>query len=374
VTLAAARGDRHARLREALTSTGATVLVTTSPESFAYVSSSWIPSLPWVPNRRVFSAIWPNGAFYVLSSLQAVHVRDSIADGELMEYIGDDRDPVQTLIRGIRDRGLGREAIAVELQDIPWELSETLNEAFPNQIRDGSQALRYCELRKDQSEIEELQRIGQIVSDASLVAARETAPGESELDFARRVSDYTLEHGALDGSFTVGSGKRSSLTHAWPSTDPLVCGDVLRVDVVRRSSRGYFGDIARMFTVDTASEAQIRHHAAAVAGMDAAIDALGPGSPVNVAFEACEAEFEKLDYAMHFPHVGHSIGLRLHEPPVIDNTSELICEPGMTFCVETILQVTEFREWYQVEHLVCITDEGVERLAGADGQLISLGG
>jgi Xaa-Pro aminopeptidase len=72
-----------------------------------------------------------------------------------------------------------------------------------------------------------------------------------------------------------------------------------------------------------------------------------------------------------FPHVGHSVGIGAHEEPLITARCEIETAPGMTFCIEPILQV-DTQEWYHLEHLVHVTDSGAEPLQGSWTDVVTI--
>jgi Xaa-Pro aminopeptidase len=363
---------RHEKLRRAAAAVGVECVITTSVESFAYLTRTWIASFPLLSTRRVFAVVSTNSHFSVASSLQASDLRNQGLE-DIVVYGADDEDPTDALVRAVRDRELTDGAIALELDCLPKSVEDYLMDGLrgAGEIVDATPLLQECRARKDQAELEELVAIGKTVADASLYAASETRAGETEIDLARRISEYAAGQGASDGVLVVGSGWRTALTHPSPTDKVLRSGDVVRVDVVRRSPFGYFGDIARTMFVGEPTRDQAARFDTAAAGLLASIEALRPGRPVKEAYQACRAAFAERGYELAFPHVGHSVGIGAHEEPLITARCEIETAPGMTFCIEPILQV-DTQEWYHLEHLVHVTDSGAEPLQGSWTDVVTI--
>jgi Xaa-Pro aminopeptidase len=60
---------------------------------------------------------------------------------------------------------------------------------------------------------------------------------------------------------------------------------------------------------------------------------------------------------------GHSIGLYVHEPPIIDAKTARSLEPGMVLCVEHGWTDTEYPERYHIEDMILVTDNSAQILS-----------
>src|SRR3546814_11934744 len=68
-------------------------------------------------------------------------------------------------------------------------------------------------------------------------------------------------------------------------------------------------------------------------------------------------------------HVGHGIGLDGYDAPSLTATSDEILEAGMVLCVET--PYYELGRWgLQVEDMLVVRSDGVERLMATSGELM----
>jgi Xaa-Pro dipeptidase len=60
---------------------------------------------------------------------------------------------------------------------------------------------------------------------------------------------------------------------------------------------------------------------------------------------------------MNLPHIGHGLGVGLHEHPAISPTSEEVLVPGMVFCIEPLGVDPEVGGFAQ-EVLIHLTEQG----------------
>jgi Xaa-Pro aminopeptidase len=86
------------------------------------------------------------------------------------------------------------------------------------------------------------------------------------------------------------------------------------------------------------------------------IAAMRPGVKAGDLFRLCAAEFETAGLDFRMPHIGHSIGVVMHENPMLQPFDETPLKPGMIFMLEP--GVTERDGFYHTEDMILITDEG----------------
>ncbi len=131
----------------------------------------------------------------------------------------------------------------------------------------------------------------------------------------------------------------------------------------------YRSDIARTAVLGPPGDKLARYYAGALAGEQAAIDAMKPGVPVSRIFDIAVRVTREQGiphYQRH--HVGHGIGLEPYDPPTINAATSTPLAPGMVFCVETPYYE---HGWggVQVEDAVEITAAGARRLTRSSQEL-----
>jgi Xaa-Pro dipeptidase len=361
--------ERRDRLRARIAD-DATCLVTTTPASFAYVTGCWIETFSWLPTRRVY-AVLSGAGFLVIASTTHRRELDQAGITDVAEYSGDSGSPEQLLFDELGSRGLLDGPLALEFDSLPASVESRIrNLAGSTPMIDATELLRDARMVKDSYELAELHSVGLAVATAGRAAAEQARAGDTERDLGRWIADHALRAGAMDGFLVVTSGPRTVLTHGPPTARPLSEGDVVRIDIIRRAHSGYLGDIAQTFFVGEPSDLQRSVVDALDSGLNAAVEALNPGSPFSDSYRACRSAIAEAGFEMSFGHIGHSIGLELHEHPLITEISSTLCQAGMVVCVEAILEVQS--NWYHLERLVEITATKARVLAGASNAAITI--
>lgn len=189
-------------------------------------------------------------------------------------------------------------------------------------------------------------------------------PGRSEKEVAWELEKFYRERGASELSFDtiVGVNENAALPHAIPGDTRIPEEGLVLVDMGCRL-HDYCSDQTRTFWVGGEPSDRFRH----VLGMvqeaqEAAMRIMRPGLPVNEAYAAAKACFERYGQAQYFTHaLGHGIGLETHEAPSLSPVSQDVLEPGMVVSVEPGLY---YPDWGGVrwEHLVWVTEDGIEVL------------
>jgi Xaa-Pro dipeptidase len=380
VSAADARAGRHSRLREHMAEAGLSALVSTSIDSFAYMTATWNCAYPAVPTRRLFTVTWADGFFAVTSSADPTELLVSGLD-DVVIYTADGADPGETLLGELKRRGLLRDAIGLELPELDARLHAQLLAGLEPHARvvDGWPALMRTRMIKDRWEVAELARMGEVAATATRIAAERTRAGDTEIDFVRHANDYAVMHEASDGGLLVmGSGPRAAIHHSAATTRRLAVGDIVRVDLSRRGPLGYHGDIGRTLFVGEPGPLQAERFGVVAAGLGAIEDALVPGARVGDAARACQEVFAAAGYDGTFRLHGHGMGLTLHEEPVIEPDCDVLCEANMVFAAEAVLKIgldeetLAHEEQYHLESLVCVTESGNRILASAGKDVLQI--
>jgi Xaa-Pro aminopeptidase len=363
---------------------GITTLISTSIDTFAYLTSTWTSAYPVVPTRRMFCVVTADAFFVVTSSADPAHLKMAGVE-DVGVYVADQANPGDALLRELSSRKPDLNIAALELPDLDAGLYAQVTEGLSRgagSVVDAWPTLMRTRMVKDRWEIHELKRMGLVMAEATRRAAAETRAGETEIDYIRRANDYAVMHEAVDGGVLVmGSGPRAGIHHTAAINRRMEPGDIVRVDLSRRGPLGYYGDIGRTLFVGDPTGVQLERFKVTAAGLTAIEKALVPGGRVGDAAVACKAVYEEAGFELAFPLCGHGMGLTLHEEPVIEPNCDVICVPDMMFAAEAVLKIgfDELRlvhsEQYHLESLVRVTESGphVMASAGKEPVVISAG-
>lgn len=227
------------------------------------------------------------------------------------------------------------------------------------------------------------------VNDAALRSAfAAIAPGDTEVDVARKVGSAIVEAGAVRPPYAQMNvlTEAKSRAHGGGSRllGPLAeCtladGDLLFVDSGAVIG-GYWGEFARMASVGEPSEAKHGHHEAIRAIVARSIDeTLLPGASFREVVERLASLYREHGYGeeqygayLRTPplHYCHGVGLAGSEPPFVRHDSDDSLAPGMVITAEAYLSVDGMT--YASEEDVLITADGCRVLSERDPGLFRI--
>jgi Xaa-Pro aminopeptidase len=82
-----------------------------------------------------------------------------------------------------------------------------------------------------------------------------------------------------------------------------------------------------------------------------------PGMAAEEPFFFCKEKFEKAGLKFTMPHIGHSLGVELHESPMLRPGEKTRLEVGMVINIEPLI-TDSVGETYHLEDLFVVAEEG----------------
>jgi Xaa-Pro aminopeptidase len=272
------------------------------------------------------------------------------------------RDAAREIARLLRDEGVAGMPVGVDIVEPPMAAAL---EAEGVLVRDGQQVMLDAREVKSIDEIMLLNTACAMVDGAYQLIAERLKPGirESELvaDVTRFLFDLGSEH--VDNINAV-SGERCS-PHPHVFSDRIIRpGDQAFFDIIQ-TFIGYKTCYYRTFVVGKASDAQRDAYKRAREWIDASIELMRPGvttDQVASVWPAAEdfgfgSEMEA--FGLQF---GHSVGLFLHERPIISRLNSIEhpveLKAGMVIALETYCPAKDGYSAARIEEEVVVTDDG----------------
>jgi Xaa-Pro aminopeptidase len=272
------------------------------------------------------------------------------------------RDAAREIARLLREEGVADTPLGVDIVEPPMAAAL---EAEGVLVHDGQQVMLDAREVKSIDEIMLLNTACAMVDGAYQLIAERLKPGvrESELvaDVTRYLFDLGSEH--VDNINAV-SGERCS-PHPHVFSDRIIRpGDQAFFDIIQ-TFIGYKTCYYRTFVVGRASDAQRDAYKRAREWIDASIELMRPGVTTDqVAAVWPKAEdfgfgSEMEAFGLQF---GHSVGLFLHERPIIsrlnsiDHPVEL--KEGMVIALETYCPAKDGYSAARIEEEVVVTADG----------------
>jgi Xaa-Pro aminopeptidase len=188
--------------------------------------------------------------------------------------------------------------------------------------------------------------------------------GDDEHSLVRRLTDEIMLSGADSVSFThINAGPNTGFPHAAPTGYRVQPGDIVKADC-GGLYRGYPSNIGRTARMgpptpeerDTWKRLREIHHEVA--------DLLRPGNTGKQLFARATTLHEKHGIPFPYAHNGHSVGLEIHEHPIISPHDDRIYEAGMISTVETRVRWVGVKGLH-MEDLYLITEAGPQLLTTA---------
>ncbi|MFA6692879.1 MAG: type I methionyl aminopeptidase [Acholeplasmataceae bacterium] len=242
---------------------------------------------------------------------------------------------------------------------------------------------------KSQREIELMREAGHMLELTRQMLEKHIKPGISTLQLDELAYNFILNLGATP-SFKGYHGFPGSLctsinevvVHGIPSKkDVLKEGDIITLDF-GVNHKGYHADSATTYAVGKISPEIEKLLQVTEKALYVGLEQAKPGNHVSDISYAIESFVKPYGYGIVEEFTGHGIGRELHEEPFVPNFGKPnqgpILKPGMTFCVEPMVNLGTKRvkvlsdNWTTVttdrkpsahfEHMIVITETGYDIL------------
>ncbi|HZQ05979.1 MAG TPA: Xaa-Pro peptidase family protein [Anaerolineae bacterium] len=351
-------------------------LVSTSFENVAYLSGAVIITQRMIPERLAAVVLPLHGdPTLVVCMIEEAQARRDSRIPDIRGYVEFAQSPIDAIAQVIREKGLDHSTLGIEMKVLSAHYFLELKAALPNaQFKPIDQMLDRVRAVKSPQEIERLQRAA-LATDGAIRAAYEHAkPGTTDKDVADYMANAIQASGADSVAFLVlGAGANAALGHPSATNVPLQVGDIVRCDVGGYYS-GYYSDLARTAVVGHASPEQKKIYSNLWAIHEKLIGSARVGVRAQDLFFTCRDEFETRGMPFTFPHLGHSLGLGLHEYPILSPFDDTVLEEGMVLAIEPVYK--NGGPIFHVEDIIQVTPQGGQVLSrSADwSELFVIGG
>lgn len=368
---------RRRRLFTDLAGDGVGAILLFGPTSILYLTGFF-----FIPTERPLGVVLtPDRVVAVVPRLELEHAQETAPDLDDViayeDYPGAEH-PMRVLARALAALpGVKRTTLGVDSDGYPARYGyrgPALSELLPNrQVRVGDLVERH-RLVKSPRELHLLEvssRFADIahrhLQDLSRDGANEVAVSAEASQRGARDMIAALGPGfdPKSGGTPVSTGFRgqigpnSALPHAVNLNLVLRRGDVL-VTGASSSVWGYHCELERTMFVGEPSPEQRRWFGLMLGAQDLALETIRPGhtcADVDRAVRTYCAEQGVMEAWRH--HVGHGLGMEIHEAPFLDVGDDRVLEPGMVLSVEPGLYVPGLGGFRHSDTVV-VTERGSE--------------
>jgi methionyl aminopeptidase len=240
--------------------------------------------------------------------------------------------------------------------------------------------------------VDRMRRAGRVAAEVLRRVGAEVRPGVTTDALDALAHEEAVARGAYPSPLNYHGYPKSLCTsvnevicHGIPDDRELRDGEIVNLDVTLYLD-GVHGDTNATFFVGRVDDASQRLVKVTQECLDLAIEAVRPGRPVSDIGKAIEAHADAHGYGVVRAFVGHGIGEQFHTDLQVlhyyDPRASTVLEPGMTFTIEPMITMGDWRHvlwddgWTavtadgkrtaQFEHTVLVTDDGVEVLTRCD--------
>lgn len=341
-------------------------LIVTSYENVAYLSGAVIMTQKQIPERLAAVILSPGEepTFLVCTIEETLARRDSPIQ-DIRGYVEFDTSPIDFIAGVIRERGLEKGRLGVEKRVLTAHYYQELQACLPDAtFVAADDLLERLRMVKTPDEVTRL-REAALITDRAIRAAYECGKvGAGDKLIADTLASGIQNGGADSIAFLViGAGPSAALAHPMPSTRPLEPGDIIRCDVGGYFS-GYLSDLARTAIAGEATPDHVETYRKLFDSHEETIAAARPGIRAQDLFQRCKEAFESRGLELKVPHIGHSLGLGLHEAPILHPFNDTVLEEGMVLAIEPVHRLAD-GTIFHVEDLVEITANGSRILSRA---------
>ena len=294
--------------------------------------------------------------------------------------------PIETAVEMLED--LGAESVAADADGAPGTMGyegPALSEYVDVETQSWVSRMRWA---KSDAEVDLIRESARWANLGHRYLADLAGPGAHPVTVSQRASTRasramldalgdryvarTRGTGPVHAGFI--SGPQTALPHGHTANRRLEDGDVI-VTGASANVDGYHSELERTMFVGEPGEEGAHYFELMLEAQTIAIEALGPGVPIDRVDGAVRDYFEEqgvADLAQH--HVGHNIGMDGHEPPYIDrgwgdhcereatgyDAADAVVEPGHVYAIEPGIYTDD--AGYRHSDTVAITEDGTETL------------
>lgn len=353
------------RIRRVIREAGLDGVVATAPENVTHTSGYYSLAQRLMP-ERLHACVW-------LAEGEPVLVIPA-AEQQLDTFVRDVRtfrvsggigvEGLELLAESLREKGLTRGRIGLDLARLPAAHLLGLTERLPEaNFVDATDQFEQMRLVKTPAEVKILRRAAMATEKAIAIGFAQARPGDTEKSVVDAIDYHTEKLGAEIVGFNVmTSGKRTVLDHHRAELAPIKPGDLLRVDYGGVFD-GYFSDVVRMAVVGCPCDRQRAIYSRCYTIQRRCLAALRPGVAGQELYELAVRAHAEAGLPLTQTMLGHSIGLAVHERPVLEKGDGWTLEPDVVMCVENGFTDLERGERYHLEDMAVITATGYELLS-----------
>ncbi|MGH6953907.1 MAG: M24 family metallopeptidase [Alphaproteobacteria bacterium] len=365
--------QRIGRAKARMADAGIDALLIINPSNMYYLTG-YAGSSAYVPQMAVLRADQEEPSIIlrrqdVPCALHTVFMEREHILGYPEDYIGSpDKDGFDAVIDRLREWGHEKRSIGVEKGSAHFSASawEKFRNRLPNaRFVDSTGLVTWLRIVKSPREISYMKQAARIADLAMRAGIDAIAPGARECDVAARIMAAqcagTAEFGGdLPAPPAMPTGAKTSAPHLSWSEEPYKPGTPTNIELAGFRYR-YAGALSRTIHLGAPPRKLRDLHAATLAGMETAFDAVRPDVRCEDVEAAFRAETTKHGFVKD-SRIGYSIGIDwLEGSASLRPGDRTVLEPNMTF--HMMLGMWQDGWGYVLSETFRVTERGSESFA-----------
>lgn len=350
-------------------------LLIMSPAGTTYLSGCHLLTQTVIPERHAYVLIQADGSqTYLVCNIEERSARSHSHIEDIRIYVEFLEKPESAAVKLVKDVGLSNGRIGYESHFLPAGSLHQFEQALPQaNFIPWDKQFGTTLMVKNQAEVAAIEKAGRITQEAIIRGLTEAAPRSSELTVANRILKGIMDGGIVAMFNVFAAGPKVLQAHAEADNRIMQPGEIVRLDMGgRMASTNYLSDMARTAVVGEPNKDQAAVYAALLDIQLTVMNASRPGKTIGSLFDLCAESFEKHKLPFTMPHIGHGMGIGLHEAPMIHPGNETIIEPGMVLNIEPLVMLADKNECYHTEDLLVVTEDNPRFLTTPQPELIQI--
>ena len=367
-------GPRLARLQEIIERRNLDGIVVSSYQNVSYFAGTHIMTQVSLPDRLAF-VVLPRGGepTVIVCGIETRQVKTQTDIADVRDYVEFAENPTDVLANVLAERKLSGGSIGIDARRLPVASGRLIEERLSGvELVSVDDDIELAQSVKDANEIAVLESAAKATLAAAEETAQELRAGASETDFSTTAFLKLMQKGGVPLFLVFASGARTMQAHPESIDEPMPPGTLWRIDFGARFDEVINSDLARTGVVGEPSSEQAATLKALRATQDAGFNAIEPGRPARDVFNAVKSEFKRQGLPFSMPHIGHGMGIGLHEFPMLEPGNDTKIELGMVLNIEPMAVIEARQEAYHTEDLAEVTPNGPRLLTPPQQQLLRI--
>jgi Xaa-Pro aminopeptidase len=355
--------DIAARVDQMVSDADLDALVASSFKNVLYLSGTAIRTQRDIPDRLAL-AVWrvKQPPTMIVCTIEEAQARAESWIAEIIGYTEFADSPVKVLADVLAETVPRKGVVGIEKRHLTAHYYEELLSLCPElTFVSADDLFERVRMIKAPSEIAILEKAALATDRAIRKAFERIRAGDTEREIALGMEMELRRAGADAIEFDIlATGSNAKLAHPNPGDTAAASGQLVRTDFGGRFG-GYLSDVARTAVMRPATDRQQETYERLFEVHERIIESIRPGVAACELFRICKSEFERTGLEFAMPHIGHGLGLDIHEHPIVAPFTTEELRPGMVLCIEPIHFADEGR--CHIEDLVEVTETGARILS-----------